>query len=112
MNSRNVGSSSSLTSVRWSDLSRRLSLKCVPDVGVLYRGIVLSCELGLDCEAERKDFEICLTQPESELDPLAWLKAHFSSGRSVARQPAIMQAPASIVDQIAMLTAFQKKSSI
>ena len=36
----------------------------------------------------------------------------FKSGRRVARHPAMMLAPHSIVDQMAMLVAFQKKSSI
>lgn len=36
----------------------------------------------------------------------------FRSGRRVAKQPAMMLAPHSIVDQMAMLVAFQKKSSI
>lgn len=36
----------------------------------------------------------------------------FKSGRRVARHPAMMLAPHSIVDQMATLVAFQKKSSI
>ena len=36
----------------------------------------------------------------------------FKSGRKVARHPAMMLAPHSMVDQMAMLVAFQKKSSI
>lgn len=36
----------------------------------------------------------------------------FRSGRRVARHPAMMLAPHSIVDQIAIFVAFQKKSLI
>ena len=71
-----------------------------------------SFEFGYECEPDRRDLEICLTQPDSAVDSLAWWMARFRSGRSVARQPAMMHAPASIVLQIEMLTTFQKKSSV
>ena len=69
-------------------------------------------EFGCECEPDRRDLEICLTHPDSAVDSLAWWTARFSSGRSVARQPAMMQAPASMVLQMEMLTTFQKKSSV
>lgn len=60
-------------------------------------------EPALDCVLEeRRDLVI---------DP-AVAKTRFRSGRSVARHPATMLAPDSMVDHIAMLVAFQKKSSI
>jgi hypothetical protein len=51
-------------------------------------------------------------QVSMTLDDRALLPSRLRSGRSVARQPAIMHAPHSMVDHVDMLTAFQKKSSI
>jgi hypothetical protein len=90
-----------------SDLLRSRSV-AVPCRG---RELALS-EFESEREPDRIDLDTCLTHPESAVDSLAWWMARFRSGRSVARQPATMQAPASIVLHIEMLTTFQKKSSV
>lgn len=60
-------------------------------------------ELPFDCDVEeRKDFVIVP----------AVANMRFKNGRRVAKHPAMMLAPHSMVDHMAMFVAFQKKSSI
>jgi len=65
-----------------------------------------------ECWAGRKLRERCCMQLSTTLDKRALLVSRLRSGRKVARQPAIMHAPHSMVDQVDMLTACQKKSSV
>jgi hypothetical protein len=57
-------------------------------------------------------FEAVLEERSDLVIVPAVANMRLRSGRRVARQPAMMLAPHSMVDQIAMLVAFQKKSSI
>jgi len=65
-----------------------------------------------ECWFGRKDLETCFMQVSTTLYDRVLLASRLRSGRSVARQPAMMLAPHSMVDQVDMLTAFQKKSSV
>lgn len=83
---------------------------CLLDAGALNRGSSL-CP-GVDLELEPKELVIFCTHPYSgELEDRALSTMCLSKGRSVARHPAMIPKPDSIVDQKEMLTVFQKKSS-
>jgi hypothetical protein len=61
------------------------------------------------------DFQVrltCFTQLLNALESRAFIIMHLKKGRRVARHPAMMLAPHSMVDQVEMLVALQKKSSV
>lgn len=86
-------------------------------MGLNFRLRSLSCRIVLPCEDDfvvepvRNDRETCLKHSVMEV-LLSLSKNFLRRGRSVARHAATILAPASIVDQMAILTAFQKKSSV
>jgi hypothetical protein len=75
---------------------------------LLKRGIVLE----LDCSFDLKLRLTCLTQLPSVVVTWVLDMMRFRSGRKVARHPAMILAPHSIVDQMEILTEAQKKSCV
>lgn len=85
-----------------------LPLVFAPVDALLKRGIVLELDLSFDLKLRLT----CLTQLPSVVEYRVFVTMRFKSGRKVARQPAMMLAPHSIVDQMEMLTEAQKKSLV
>jgi hypothetical protein len=83
-----------------------LSLDFASVDALLKRGIVLELDRSFDLKLRLT----CLTQLPSVVVTRVLDMIRLISGRKVARHPAMMLAPHSMVDQMEMLTEAQKKS--